>query len=434
MPTILSRPVVPYIDREHFTELQHRLDDRMRGVIGEYAIGQEQTMAYAFPREELFTRVESLVGNTPLLHIEDIGGSTILAKVESQNPTENHYDRVFPRTIKRLEDDGIIEPGDELVEVTSGSGGRAFAWAARVLGYKARIIVPPELPMARLQDMVNFGAELEITEPGYMSEVSKVYVDRMSELEQEGYAVVKHKTPDYTVFTATKDGKRVCFVNHSANAITVEGFDAIGEEVYDQLPEGQDVNFVVSVMGNGTSTVALSRTMRRHYPQVKVIGLEDERSPHYFDQKHPGEYSRRFGKVASYTQHDMFGSSAPGVRLKYGKVDAVDEVRLSNPAERDDAREEYNRGRHGYEKIGNSSAASLVIARQLAQEHPGSTIVIIFYDKADQYGSRPVVAAGTKFLYDRFRPDGVPPKGWRQQHVGSIALMPSSIKDAYQQY
>lgn len=434
MTRVTHRPVVPAVDRFEFTELGHRIDDRMRGVLGEYAMGPELTMAYDLPRDELFERVDSLVGNTPLIHVEDVGESTILAKVESQNPTENHYDRVFPKTIQKLETDGVIEPGDELIEVTSGSGGRAFAWAAQVLGYQARVIVPPELPQARLQDMINFGAQLEITGPGYMSEVSRAYVDRIKQLQAAGL-VTKVETPDYTVFAGTDEqGKRVCFVNHSANEITVAGFGTIGDEIHDQLPEDQKVDYVVSIMGNGTSTTALSRTMKQHYPDVQIIGLEDERSPHYFEQKHPGEYERRFGKSPAFMQHDMFGSSAPGIRLKYGTVDTVDEVRLANPTERDEARQQYNRGRQSYEQIGNSSAASLVEARQIAREQPGSTVVVVFYDKADQYGAQPVIATGLKFLHDRPRPDGVPPKGWVQKRVGSIALLPDSISQAHRQH
>ncbi len=433
MPSASMLPVVPHIEDAAFTELQHRIDDRMRGVLGEYALGPEQTMAYSLSRPELFDRVESLVGHTPLIHVEDVGDSHILAKVESQNPTENHYDRVFPKTIRRLEDDGVIQPGDELIEVTSGSGGRAFAWASQVLGYKAHILVPPELPKARVQDMVNFGAEVEVTEPGYMSSTSAAYGKRIEEYDEDGWEITPYKTKDYNVRVATKDGKRVCFVNHSANGITIEGFESIGDEVSAQMPDDEKVDYVVSVMGNGTSTAALSRSMRRHYPDVAIVGLEDERSPFYFEQMYPGEYEKRFGKPLEFTQHDMYGSSAPNVRLKYGNVDAVDEVRLANPGVRDETRDEYNKGRRGYEQIGNSSAASLVAARHLATEHPGSNIVIVFYDKADQYGDEPATATSTRFLHDRPRPEGTPPLGWRQQHVGNIALLPESISSAYSQ-
>jgi cysteine synthase len=434
MAPVTSHPILPSINPGNFTELQHRIDERMRGVLGEYAMGLEQTVAYKLGRDELFNRVESLVGHTPLIHVEDIGDSSILAKVESQNPTENHYDRVFPRIIKLLEDDGVVVPGNELIEVTSGSGGRAFAWAARVLGYKAHVIIPPELPKARIQDMLNFGAEVEITEPGYMTVVSKVHRARIISMKREGWDVKKHETPDYTVFTAEKDGKRVCFVNHSFNEATVKGFDSIADEIYEQMPEGQKIDYTVSVMGNGTSTAAISRTMKSHYPNVQVIGLEDERSPHYFGQKYPGEYERRFGEPAEFVQHDMFGSSAPGVTLKYGNVDAVDDIRLANPDERNEARDNYNQGRSGYEQIGNSSAASLVAARKLALEHPGSNIVILFYDKADQYGTQPTIATNLRFMYDRPRPDGVPRHGWRQKGVGSIALMPRTVREAHTQH
>jgi cysteine synthase len=431
MPRTIFRPVLHSIEQFGFTELDHRLDDRMRGVLGQYDMGPEQTMAFDLDRPELFRRVEGLVGNTPLIHVEDVGTSHILAKVESQNPTENHYDRIFPQTIKRLEDDGVIEPGTELIEVTSGSGGRSFAWASRVLGYKARIMVPPELPGARVHDMINFSAKLEVTDPGYMEATSKAYVARIRELIQAGL-VKPVKTSEYYVFAGTDEtGQSVCFVNHSGNELTVEGFDDIGDEIAEQMPDGQGVDFVVSVMGNGTSTTALSRTMKQHYPDVQIVGLEDERSPYYFEQKYPGEFKRRFGRPASFTQHDMYGSSAPGVKLKYGKVDAVDEVRLANPKERDEVRDTYNRGRRNYEKIGNSSAASLIAARQLAIEHPRSTIVVVFYDKVDQYGDSPAIVTTPKFHYDLPRPEGVPPKGWHQKNVGSIALLPHSIRDAY---
>ena len=170
--------------------------------------------------------------------------------------------------------------------------------------------------------------------------------------------------------------------------------------------------------------------MRRLYPDVKIAGLEDERSPHYFEMKYPGEYERKFGKPVEFTPHDMFGSSAPGVKLRFGKVDTVDEVRLSNPAERDQAQAAYNAGKRNFEKIGKSSAAGLVIARQLAAEHPGSNILTLFYDKADQYGDEPLIATRTRFMYDRPMAEGVIGSSWRQQRVGSVALLPKTIGEA----
>lgn len=420
--------------KPQWTELQARIDDRSRGVLGEYSVLYETTKPFVLEREELFQRVESMVGNTPLLLVEEVEGSQILAKVESQNPTENHYDRVFPLTIRTLEEDGVIKPGDELIEVTSGSGGRAFAWAAKVLGYKATVMIPPTLPSGRVQDMVNFGANIEVVEPnsgeqGYMDTVSREYGDRIKQLEADGWEITKHVTRKYFVINAKKDGQTKCFVNHSANPITVSGFESIGDEISQQMPAGEPVDFVVSVMGNGTSTTALSRSMRRHNPGVKIIGIEDQRSPRYFEEKYPGRYEQMFGKPVAHSKHDMFGSSAPDVRLRYGKVDMVDEVQLADPASRDKTRDKYNAGKPGYEQIGNSSAASLDIARQLAKENPGSKIAIIFYDKADQYGV-PVLDRSPKFMYDRTRPAGVPRKGWRQKAVSDVGQLPGNIRQA----
>ena len=104
-------PLIPQIPDDRYTELQHRLDGRISGILAPHSLSP----SYDLPRHELFDRFESTVGNTPLLHIEDVAGSSILAKVESQNPTENHYDRVFERTIRQLERDDVITPGDELI-------------------------------------------------------------------------------------------------------------------------------------------------------------------------------------------------------------------------------------------------------------------------------------------------------------------------------
>ena len=144
-------------------------------------------------REEQYEKLRKMIGKTPLLRVYDVPkGSRIFAKVESQNPSESHYDRAYLLLLNKLESDGVIQPGDELLENTSGSAGSSFAWLCNRLGYKARIIVPPELPQARIQEMVNFGATLEVSESGYMKSASRALRGKLVDYRKQGYQIEEH--------------------------------------------------------------------------------------------------------------------------------------------------------------------------------------------------------------------------------------------------
>lgn len=383
-------------------------------------------------RTEQYKRLEYMIGHTPLLLVhEEPNGSTVLAKVESHNPSESHYDRAYLATLRRLEEDGVIQPGDELLEITSGSAGTSFAWLCNRLGYQARIIVPPELPNGRVQEMINFGAIVERSQPGYVPEAA---IEMRDEIMKHKDTRERHYTDDYKVITYQKeDGKRVCVVNHSANRLTPDAFKEIGEEVVGVIPEDAKIDFAVSVLGNWTSTTGLSESLRAHYPDVKMIGIEDVRNPNYFEEKYPGEYEKRFGVPPEFGQHDSYGASARGVKLDFVDVDSLDEIVLIDPKDRDEVGAKYNKEHPNIvETIGNTSAASLWEAEQLAKEHPGSVVLVIFYDKADRYGE-PVqtrqsdtymTLGGTNTVRERAR---IPDPGWNQRRVKSLRELPTSL-------
>lgn len=384
-------------------------------------------------RQDQYERLDQMIGHTPLLRVHnDPNGSVVLAKVESHNPSESHYDRAYLATLRRLEDDGVITPGDELLEITSGSAGTSFAWLCSRLGYKARIIVPPELPQGRVQEMINFGAIVERSKPGYVPEAA---IEMRDEIIKNKKTREKHQTEDYNVITFQKENsQRVCVVNHSANRLTPNAFRAIGEEVVDILPKDVKIDFAVSVLGNWTSTTGLVESLRKHYPDVKMIGIEDVRNPNYFDEKYPGEYEKRYSKPPEFGQHDSYGASARGTHLDFVDVDSLDEIVLVDPTDRDRVGEEYNYYHNNIvETIGNTSAGSLSEAKQIAKAHPGSTVLILFYDKADRYGE-PVRIAGddsyttrpTNQVRERARLPGL---GWRQVRVKSLQDLPTSLVD-----
>lgn len=335
-------------------------------------------------RERNFELVERLVGHTPLIPVEQIGTSAIFSKVESDNPSESHYDRAYVATIKRLEHDGVIKPGDTLLEITSGSAGNSFTWAATRLGYRPHIIVPPELPKARIQEMVNFGAKVEISRSGNVPAAA----DRLKEylFGNTGLEFQRHRTDDYSVFVAETVQGNICAINHSENDITIKAFEEIPAEIIEEIP-GHHVDYVVSALGNWTTTTAFHRGFQELGEKVKIVGIENVDNPDNFVLRFgEEEFERRFGRKPSFKTHQTFGMSVRGVRIKYRDPDILDDIELVDQLRVDQVRDTYNQGKEIVETIGNTSAASLLVARQLALEHPGSKIVVFFYDKADRYG------------------------------------------------
>ena len=111
--------------------------------------------------------LEDYVGETPLVRLQripgvanDTRGNTLLAKLEGNNPAGSVKDRPALSMIARAEQRADIQPGDTLIEATSGNTGIALAMAAAVRGYRMILVMPENQSIERRQTMRAFGAEL----------------------------------------------------------------------------------------------------------------------------------------------------------------------------------------------------------------------------------------------------------------------------------
>ncbi len=108
--------------------------------------------------------LECTIGNTPLIRIQRLydesRNNVILAKLEGQNPAGSVKDRPALSMIKHAENKGFINPGDRLVEATSGNTGIALAMIAALKDYKITLIMPESSSIERQKAMRAYGAEL----------------------------------------------------------------------------------------------------------------------------------------------------------------------------------------------------------------------------------------------------------------------------------
>jgi [CysO sulfur-carrier protein]-thiocarboxylate-dependent cysteine synthase len=103
------------------------------------------------------------IGNTPLVELKRLSptpGVRIYAKLESYNPTGSVKDRVARAMIERAEDDGLISPGQTILEPTSGNTGISLAMICRRKGYPLKVVMPENVTEERVQLLRMYGAEI----------------------------------------------------------------------------------------------------------------------------------------------------------------------------------------------------------------------------------------------------------------------------------
>jgi cysteine synthase B len=115
-----------------------------------------------------FRDIVDAIGNTPLVELQRLSpkhGVRIYAKLESYNPTGSVKDRVARSMIERAEEDGLISPGQTILEPTSGNTGISLAMICSRKGYPLRVVMPDNVTAERTQLLRMYGAEI-VYSPG----------------------------------------------------------------------------------------------------------------------------------------------------------------------------------------------------------------------------------------------------------------------------
>lgn len=371
-------------------------------------------------RAAQYDNLERMVGNTPLIDMSMPNGNRIWIKVESENPTESHYDRASLTVLRKLEQDGLIKPGDKILEGTSGSAGRSFAYFCNRLGFGLDMVVAREIPSQRTRDMEQLGAHLIVAEgKGGMGDVPRKTKRMLATLrsKKSGYVTTEYSFEGKPVLIFRKGNETICAPNHSENIITPHSFGDIASEVIAQLPEGASIDTFIGTLGNGATMKGISEVLRARYGDIIAIGTETQNSPTNAIRKIREGLIAELGQVdeellrkrffemygfkmpekGEMTYHDSFGSSAEGYEPPFVEVDKIDHIVLMGDEWRDLKRRHNTYtflNNHVTNSIGNTSAENLYVAIKLV-EYVGwhnRNILVLRYDKGDQYTDWPPVA------------------------------------------
>jgi cysteine synthase B len=246
--------------------------------------------------------------------------------------------------IRRAEERGDIQPGDTLIEATSGNTGIALAMAAAIRGYRMVLIMPEDLSIERAQTMKAFGAELILTPKAGGMEAAR---DLAEEMQRQGKGRVLDQF-------ANADNPRV-------------HLETTGPEIWADT-EGRVTHFV-SAMGTTGTITGVSRYLKQQNPMVRIIGAQ------------PSEGSRIPG-IRKWPQQYLPRIYDPS---------AVDELVYVSQADAEDMARRLAREEGLF--AGISAAGACWVALQLSARVENATIVFIVCDRGDRYLSTGVFPA-----------------------------------------
>lgn len=199
-----------------------------------------------------YPTIEDCVGETPLVRLQRLPGetsNTILVKLEGDNPAGSVKDRPAISMIQRAEGRGVIQPGDTLIEATSGNTGIALAMAAAIKGYRMILIMPSHMSDERKSAMAAYGAELVMVTQEEGMEGARDLAEKM---QVEG---VGHVLDQF----ANEDNPRA-------------HYEGTAPEIYRQT-NGEITHFVSS-MGTTGTIMGCSRYFKKVNPDIQIVGLQ----------------------------------------------------------------------------------------------------------------------------------------------------------------
>jgi [CysO sulfur-carrier protein]-thiocarboxylate-dependent cysteine synthase len=296
----------------------------------------------------LFEDISQAIGHTPLVGLPHLSppGYRIYLKLEGHNPTGSVKDRVAKYLIEQAEKNGDLQPGQRILEPTSGNTGISLAALCRVKGYPLTCVMPENTSEERKQLLTMFGADLVYSPASEGSNGSVRLAKELAAADPEVYMPFQYGNP--------------------ANPLA--HYETTAPEIIADLP---DVAAFVAGLGTGGTVTGAGKRLKSWNPDVKVFAAEPEYGELVYGLRNLDE-----GYVPEVLDQDVLDS-----RIKVDSLKALEMTRRLADEEGIFA--------------GVSTGASLVVAVRVCARLPeGSSIVALSPDGGWKYLSTGAYAPG----------------------------------------
>ena len=206
---------------------------------------------------QIYHSITELIGQTPIVklnHLVPEDSAEVYVKLEFFNPGGSVKDRIALSMIEKAERDGLLKPGDTIIEPTSGNTGIGLAMVGVAKGYKVIIVMPETMSIERRLLMKGYGAELLLT-PGKDGISGSIKEAKRLAAENDYFLPLQFENPANPSIHEKTTGHEI------QEAFGVNGLDAF-----------------VAGIGTGGTISGAGKELKRVYPEIEIIGVEPAES------------------------------------------------------------------------------------------------------------------------------------------------------------
>lgn len=202
--------------------------------------------------------IAELIGDTPMVRLNKVvpeDAADVYVKLEMYNPSKSVKDRAAYNMIKKAEEEGLIKPGDTIIEPTSGNTGIGLAMTAAAKGYQAILVMPDNSTTERIRILQAYGAKVVLTPS---EEKMPGSIKKALELQKE---IPGSFIPQQFENEANPD------IHRSTTAV----------EILEQM--NNDLDAFVCTAGTGGTVTGTGETLKEKLPDLHIAVVEPEGSP-----------------------------------------------------------------------------------------------------------------------------------------------------------
>lgn len=313
---------------------------------------------------QVFNNVLDLVGNTPLVRLNRIVSGfkgQFYAKVESYNPGNSSKDRIALYIIEQAEKQGILKPGDTIIETTSGNTGFSIAMVSIIKGYECILAVSSKSSTDKIEILKTMGAKVYVCPAHVRADDPRSYYEVAKRLHREMKGSV--------------------YINQYFNQLNTDAhYHSTGPEIWKQT-EGK-ITHLIACSGTGGTISGTAKYLKEQNPNIKVIGVDAY-----------GSVLKKYHETREFDEKEIYPYRIEGLgkNLIPGATnfDVIDKfVKVTDEDSAHTAREiAKTEGMY----VGYTSGAATQALKQLNNEgcfNQNDLVVVIYPDHGSRYVSK----------------------------------------------
>jgi cystathionine beta-synthase len=314
--------------------------------------------------KNVFDNVLQLIGSTPLIKLNKMTAGfdgDFYAKVEAFNPGHSSKDRIALHIIEEAERQGLLNPGDTIIETTSGNTGFSIAMVSIIKGYECILAVSSKSSPDKIDMLKSMGAKVYVCPANVKADDPRSYYEVAKRLHEEN--------------------KGSIYINQYFNQLNIDAhYNSTGPEIWDQT-EGQ-ITHLVACSGTGGTISGISKYLKEQNPNVKVIGVDAF-----------GSVLKKYHETREFDDKEIYPYRIEGLGKNLipsaTDFDLIDKfIKVTDEESAHTAREVSNT--EGL-FVGYTSGAAMQAIKQLSAEGEFKStdkIVVVFPDHGSRYMSK----------------------------------------------